>query len=66
MVDNENRSFKKFEVYYASLLTSYTEEADDPIDIIMCQDILINVIFGCESELWRLIFGVNLEQHTLC
>ena len=32
-------------------------EADNLIDNIICQDILINVIFGCESELWRLQFG---------
>ena len=32
--------------------------------ITMCQDILINVIFGCESELWKLQFGVNRERHT--
>ena len=26
-------------------------------------DILINVIFGCESELRRLRFGANRERH---
>ena len=25
----------------------------------MCQDVLINVIFGCEIELWRLRFGTE-------
>ena len=29
--------------------TGDTMEADNPIDNIMCQDILINVIFDCES-----------------
>ena len=28
--------------------TGDTKEADNPIDNVMCQDILINVIFGCE------------------
>ena len=39
--------------------TGDTKEADNPTDnnFIMCQDILINVIFGCESELWRHWFG---------
>ena len=57
----ENRSRSKiFEGYYAPLLhTGDTNEADNP----MCQDILINVIFGCESELWRLQFGMNQEWH---
>ena len=32
----------------------------------MCQDVLFNVIFGCESELWKLQFGVNWEQHIFC
>ena len=40
------------------LHTGDTKEVDNPIDNIICQDILINVIFGCES-LWRLRFGVN-------
>ena len=45
-----------FEGYYANLLhTGDTKEADDLIDNIMCQDILINVIFGCE------VGGFNLE-----
>ena len=44
--------------YYANLFhTGDTKEADNPIDNIMCQDILINVIFDCESELWRLRSG---------
>ena len=30
-----------------------TKEADNPIDNVMCQDIMINVIFGCERELSR-------------
>ena len=34
-------------------------EADNLIDNIMCQHILIDVIFGCESELSRIGFGVN-------
>ena len=47
-----------FEVYYTKLLhTGDTKEADKLIDNIMCQDILINVIFGCESELWKLWLG---------
>ena len=39
-----------FEGYYANLLhTGDTKEADNLIDnIIMCQEILINVIFGYE------------------
>ena len=41
------------------ILVIQSKEADNPINKIMCQDILINVIFGCESELWRLRFGVN-------
>ena len=44
-----------FEEYYANLLhTGDTTEANNPVDNIMCQDILIDVMFGCESELWRL------------
>ena len=47
---------KIFEGYYVNLLnTGDTKEADNPIDIIMYQYILINVIFGCESG------GFNLE-----
>ena len=43
------------EGYYTNLLhTGDTKEADSLIDNIMYQDILINVIFSCESELWRL------------
>ena len=39
-----------FERYYANLFhTGDTKEANNSIDNIMCQDILINVIFGCES-----------------
>ena len=38
-----------FKGYYANLFhTGDTNEADNPTDNIMCQDILINVIFGCE------------------
>ena len=40
---------KIFEGYYADLLhTGDSEEADKPIDNIVCQDILIN-IFDCDS-----------------
>ena len=31
----------------------------NPIDNISCQHILINVVFGWESELLRLRFGMN-------
>ena len=52
----ENCSPTMFEGYYASLLhTSDTKEADNPIDNIMCQGILDNVMFGCEFG------GFNLE-----
>ena len=39
-----------FEGYFANLLyfTGDTKEADNPIDNVMCQDILFNAIFGCE------------------
>ena len=38
-----------FEGYYANLLhTGDTKDADNPTDNITCQDILINVISGCE------------------
>ena len=38
-----------FEGYYANLLyTGDTKEADNLNNNIMCKDILINVIFGCE------------------
>ena len=48
------------EGYYTSLLhTGDTKEADNPVDNIIYKDILINVIFGCGSELWRLRFGGN-------
>ena len=43
----ENRSPTMFEGYYV-LHTGDTKEADSPIDNTMCEDILINVIFGCE------------------
>ena len=52
---------KVFEGYYDNLLrTGDIKEIDNPTDNIMCQDILINVIFGYESGLWRLRFG---ERH---
>ena len=41
------------------MLIYFILEADNPTDNIMYQDILINVIFGCESELWRLRFGIE-------
>ena len=44
-----NCSLTMFEGYYANLFhTGRTKEADNPIDNIMCQEILVNVIFGCE------------------
>ena len=47
-----------FEGYCANVLhIGDTTEADNPMDNITCQDILINVIVGCESEMWRLRFG---------
>ena len=36
-----------------------TKEADNPNNNIICKNILINVIFGCESIFWRLRSGVN-------
>ena len=41
-----------FERYYANLLhTGDTKDADNLVANIICQDILINVILDCESEL---------------
>ena len=58
----ENCNCKNFEGYANLLHTGDTKEADNPTDNIICQDILINVIFCCESELWRLRFGVNWHR----
>ena len=56
----ESLSSTIVEGYYTNLLrTGDTKEANNPIDNVMCQDFLITVIFGCESELWRLRFGAN-------
>ena len=55
------RAFLK-DINYTNLLhsiTGVTKEADNSIEKITCQDILFNVIFGCERELWRVRFGVN-------
>ena len=53
-------SFTILDGYYDNLLQpGDTKEADNPIDNIMCQDILNNVILGCESELWTLRFGIG-------
>ena len=49
MADEFADSSTMFERYYAnSLRTGDTKETDNPIDNIMCRDILINVIFGCK------------------
>ena len=62
----ENRSSTIFEGYYTNLLNSGdTKEADNPIDNVMCQDIVINVIFGCESELWRLQLELLIDYELL-
>ena len=55
MMMQEEKVFKNITPIY----TGETNEADNPTDNIMCQDILINVILGCENEPWRLQFGVN-------
>ena len=48
-------SLKVFEGCYVNLLyiadTDDINEADNLTENVMCQDILINVLFGCESEL---------------
>ena len=42
-----------FEGYYANLFrTGDIMEADNPTDTIICRDILITVIFGCEASIW--------------
>ena len=53
--------WKKSTFFIVSLIGRYVILLADKN--IMCQDILINVIDGSESERWKLRFGVNQERH---
>ena len=60
--DNFLRIFRQF----TEDITTNTKEADNPIDNIMCQDILINVIFDCEfggSDLGCIENGIPCQAH---